>query len=873
MRKARAWLWRLGGLFGRKRSENELAAELESHLALHVEDNLRAGMAPTEARRQALVKLGGLEQAKELYRERRGIPALETLGQDLRYGARMLRASPGFTLVAILTLALGIGANSAIFSVVNAVLLHTLPFLHPERLVNITEMEPFLADAPVASADFCDWKAQSASFDHVVAVVPFRGILTGDGPPAELTAMGVSTDFLPMLGIEPVLGRGFSPEEDSPAHRNVVILSYEFWRDRFGSDPGVIGRTIALGGQSKTVIGVLPADLNFGYPSPQLLAATSCQVKPMATRRGNHFMDVWARLKPGVSVRQAQAEMDTIAARLARQYPDSNAGEGVHVQPLSERFAAPARAALLLLLGAVAFVLLIACVNVANLQVVRASARRKEVAVRAALGATRGRLVRQLLTENLLLGLSGGAMGLLFSAWGVEALKLGLPPDLTGTWKIGIDGTVVAFAFALAVLASVLFGLAPAIDASRVSLNAALGSAGRLTAGLASHRLRSLLVVAETALALVLLVGAGLMFRSFLLLSADYPGFNPHGALTMRVDLPSSKYPKDAQQAAFFQQALARVRALPGVVAAGGGSSLPGQNNSSTELVIVGRPAPPSGRNPLVGFTIVTPGYFAAAELPLLRGRLFIDADTAGSAPAVIVDQRLARTYFARRDAIGQQLHIMGKDRVTIVGVVGNVKEHGFNENMPELYLPEAQFPGSSLALVVRSAGNPMALAAGVAGAIRATDTDQPVDRVQTLEQVYEAVLLGSRLNAFLLVSFGLLALVLAAVGTYGVISFAAGQRTQEMGIRMVLGASRTEILKLVMNQGARLSLVGVAIGIAGALALTHLMASVLFEVKPTDPTTFAGAATALMLAALGASWLPALRAMNTEPAAALRHE
>src|SRR5262249_20077522 len=556
------------------------------------------------------------------------------------------------------------------------------------------------------------------------------------------------------------------------------------------------------------------ANLKLGYPEPQAWVPMSCQAPFVAQSRGSHFIDVQAKLKPGVTVARAQAEMDTIAKRLEQQYPASNDRLGAHVIPLSLAVPREVRPGLLLLLSAVGFVLLIVCANVANLQLVRASVRQREMAIRAAIGATRGRLVSQLLAEGLLLALTGGAIGLLFAYLAVPALGRGLPKYVTSNWNLAVDGRVIAFTFIVAVATAVLFGLAPAFQSSRPNLNDALASSQRHTAGSQHRRLRSLLVIAETAVALVLLIGAGLMFRSFLLLQRDNPGFNPQNTLTLTVALPRAKYPgpssfksevysewlKTERFTPFFRQALQAIEALPGVTAAGAGSNLPGQNGSSSGLAVVGQPAP-SGSRPLAGTYVVTPGYFRAAELSLVQGRLFTETDHVKGTSVAIIDRRLAEQFFPGQNPLGQRVNIWGVDR-EIIGIVGNVKEHGFNENMPEIYFPQAQSPRDYLALVVRGAVDPTALAASVTGAIQSIDSDQPVSDVRTLQEIYDEGLLSTRLNTTLLVIFALLALVLAGVGTYGVVSYSASQRTHEIRIRMAMGARPPHLIRLLVWHG-----------------------------------------------------------------------
>jgi putative ABC transport system permease protein len=885
-----AWLhstWlRLKALINRERLDQDLEDEIAFHLAMREEKYREAGIQGRARRAAAHRRFGSPILYKETSREMWTFRRLETLWQDLRYGARVLAKSPSFTVIAIITLALGIGANTTIFSIVDSVLLNTIPFKNADRLVLVTEMEPFLADAPVSPEDFCDWQTQNDVFERIVAIEEWRSFgLTGGGPPEQVPAYAVSTDYFQMLGVAPLLGRDFSPKEDDVANQNSVLISYALWQRRFGGDHAVIGRPINLSGESYSVIGVMPRELKLGYPQPQAWVPISCHSKFVAGSRGSHYLSVMARLKPGITVAQAQVEMDTIAQRLEQQYPDSNKELGAHVIPLSVAATHEIRPGLLLLLSAVGFVLLIACANVANLQLVRASVRQREMAVRAAIGASRARLIRQLLVEGLLLALIGGAAGLVLAYLAVPALARRLPVNVSGTWNIAVDGRVVAFTFLLSVATAVLFGLVPAFQGSRANLNEALASRQRYSAGSYHRRVRGLLVIGETALALVLLIGAGLMFRSFLLLQRDNPGFNPKNALTVAFDLPDAKYPgpsaftpdayaawiKTQRITQFARQALDAIETLPGVVAAGGCNQLPGQNGNSSGILVTGQPNP-SGTRPLAGTYEVTPGFFRAAEIPLVQGRVFTDGDDANATAVVVIDQRLAEQFFPGQNPLGQRLTVFGADR-EIIGVVGNVKEHGFNENMPTVYLPQWQNPQGSQSIVIRSSVEPSTLAAGVVAAIQSIDTDQPVHDIRPLQEIYDQGLLATKLNTTLLVAFALLALVLAGVGTYGVVSYSASQRTHEIGIRMAMGASRLDVMRMVIGHGAVLALIGVGIGLIAAFAVTRWMASLLFGVSAKDPATFATVAIVLTVVALVACYFPARRATSVDPMDALRYD
>lgn len=861
---------RLKAVFTRRQLDRDLDDELAFHLAMRQEKYAsELGLSKDESRLAAKRKFGNDAIIKEGIREMWSFISIETLLQDVRYGARMLRKNPGFTVVAVLTLALGIGANSAIFSVVNAVLLHTIPFKDPGRLVSITEMEPFLADAPVSPADFCDWSVQNDVFEKTSLLNEGRFSFTGQGSPEQLPGATVSTNFFQMLGVEPVLGRDFSGAEDNAGNQSVALISYSLWQRRFSGDKSVLGKSMVLDGKSYSIIGVTPT-LKFDHPDPEVWFPVSCQTKGILESRGTHYAAVWARLKPGVTVQRAQSEMDAIAKGLENKYPDSNSGLGVHVVPLAQSQTADLRAGLLLLLSAVLFVLLIACANVANLQLARSSSRQHELAVRAAVGASRARLIHQLLTEGLLLSLTGGLLGLALAYVAVPLLARRLPEYVVAIWSIKVDGSVVLFTFLISVGTAIIFGLVPAFKSSRPDLNDALGSSRRFSPA-GHNRIRNFLVVAETAIALLLLVSAGLMLRSFLMLSADNPGFNPEGALTFRIDLPDYKYPGE-KQPLFFKQAVEKIRALPGVIAAAGTQNLPGQNGNSSGVEIVGQPSLPSGHKPLVGTMVVTNGYFRTASVPIIQGRDFQETDDLKNPLVVIIDRRFAEHYFKGLNPIGQQVRLYGKD-MQIIGIAENVKEHGFNANMPELYLSESQAPSSGMAIIARTSVDPESLAKSMEDAVHSIDSDQPVYAFRTLHAVFDENLMPVRLNTTLLVAFGLLALLLAAVGTYGVVSYSTSQRNHEIGIRLAMGATPSDVLRLIVFQGGRIALLGVGLGVAGSLLVTRWMSSLLFGIRPTDLPTFAVAAVALSLVGLLACYLPARRAISGDPLSALRSE
>ena len=880
--RVRSWM---RAMVGRTRMESEMDAELRFHIEAYAEDLQRKGVTRDEAMRRARIEFGGVERAKEECRDARGVSFAETLLQDLRYGARALRKSPGFTAIAVLTLALGIGANTAIFSVVNAILLHPLAYKDADRLVTILN-DP---SAPVSAANYVDWREQSRSFEGMGAAEYWSPNLTGVDQPENIRGHKITYDLFPLLGAQPLLGRLFTEQDDRPGSEHEVILSYRLWQRRFSEDRNVIGKVIRLNGDAYSIVGVMPRDFQFApfWATHAALWVPIAFGDRVHNRAGNSLR-VFGRLKPGATLAQARAEIATITARLEKQYPGTN--QNVVVTPLKEQVVGKVEAPLLVLLGAVGFVLLMACANVAHMLLARAASRQKEIAVRTALGAGRRRVLRQFLTENLLLAGMGGALGLLLAFWGTRALVALSPGSIPRVETVTLDGWVVLFLFAITVLTSIGFGLAPALQASAVNLSDTLKETGRGSSdGMQRNRLRSFLVASEFALALVLLIGAGLMVRSFFALQSVDPGFNPNNVLSMVVSVAGSNEAAQGNREVFYRQLIERVRAIPGVESAAGINHLPLAGDLwGWPFVIEGRPKPRPGDSPGGVYRIATPGYFATMRIPLLRGRDITEADTKTVPGVVVINEKAAHSFWPGEDPIGKRISFDADTTdeptwLTIIGIVKDVKQGDWaTKPDEEVYLAafqNAQFLGapeshsSYITLVVRTTGDPAALTQALKETVWSFDRNLPISQVVTMDAVVADANAQPRFEMLLLGIFAAVALLLAAVGIYGVMSYAVSRRTHEIGIRVSLGANPADVVLLVVRQGMALALIGSAAGIVGALGLSRLMKSLLYGVNPIDPVVFLGVTILLLVVAMAASYLPARRAMRVDPMIALRYE
>lgn len=870
-------------LFRRKTVEQELSDELAQAFDLLVETKIHEGASTSEARRLAAIELGGVEQLKEQIRESKASYNLEALFQDVRFGMRMLLKTPGFTVIAVVTLGLSIGANTAIFSLVNGVLLRPLPFPDAERIIYIEGKNPAagISQSNISYLDFTDWSQQADLFASTAAYWTGSGQFGADGAePERVPRAGVTTGFFSVLGVQPLIGRAFRPEEEHPYPQSVAIISRGLWKRRFGSDPNIIGKQVQISGSLLTIVGVMPP--GFEYPEQTQIWVPSA-VDLLQEPRDNRVWSAIARLNTGIDLKQAQTRLSAISAQLAKQFHETNKGWDASLSTLQERLVREVKPSLLALLGAVGFVLLIACANVANLLLARSAARQKEIAIRAAMGASRSRLLRQMLTESILLSAIGGIAGLLLSIWLTKVLMSMLPEGAARIEQVGIDYLVLAFALGVSALTGILFGIVPALQASKLDVTSALKEGGRSGEGHRRTSARSLLLIGEVALSLMLLVGAGLLIKSFLRLQEVQPGFNAQNVLTATLALQGPKY-KPQQYVEFFRQLTERLEAEPGVQAVGASVNLP----LNATGYAIGRAFIPEGRPLTVDeskdamFSTVTGDYFRALQIPLLAGRLFGPRDDAGGPKVVIINETTGKRVFGSpAAAIGKRISIWaafrGQKREEtfmreIVGVVGDTKTGSLTgEGDMQIYVPHAQdSQWNFMGLVIRTAGDPAAFASTLRRDVQALDKDQPVYNVRTMDDVVMNSLGTRRVSMQLFTVFGCAALLLAAIGIYGVMAYSVTKRTQEIGIRMALGAQKSDILRLVVSQGMTVTLIGVVAGLAGAFALTRVISNLLFAVGPSDPVTFVAIPLLLIFVSLIACYLPARRAARLNPTVAL---
>jgi putative ABC transport system permease protein len=808
---------------------------------------------------------------------------MSALVQDLRHGARLLLRSPGFTAIALAALAIGIGANTAVFSVVYTLLVRPLPYRDAERLAVIWEhnLPRDRKNNVVSPGNFLHWREMQRSFDDMAAVsgslgLSFKVTITGAGEPEEVPVQLVTASFFPVLGVNPALGRPFTAEEDKPGSR-VVVISDRLWRRKFASDPSLLQKTITIDGTPRELVGIMPP--GFSYLDKTVDVWVPMGFSAQARTPRGRWMNVAGRLKPGVTFEQAQQDMARVHAELTTMFPDFNTGWTARVVPLREELTGNVRPALLILLAAVAFVLLIACANVANLLLARATSRQRELAVRAALGAGRLRIVRQLLAESLVLATIGGMAGLLLAAWGLAVLRavVAQKVPVQRLEAVGLDGWVLAFTAVVSIATGLVFGLIPAVTVSGSALNDALKDGGRSGSGARGNKVRATFVVAEVALALVLLVGAGLLIRSFVKLLHVSPGFNPERTLTMDISLPGSRYGEDAKRIDFYQRFIERVAALPGVEAAGATSSLPlGGLGAATSYEVVGQPLPPKGEEPVCDVRVATNGYFKALGIPLIKGRWFVEDDPVDVRSRVIINEAMARRHWPNEDPIGKRIKVSWNDtrEDEIIGIVGDVRQAELNTSArPTNYWPYRRFTYPTMTLTVKTAGEPTSLTNSIVAIVRNQDPLLAVSDIRTMEQVIGDSVAQRRVTMLMLAIFAGAALLLAAVGIYGVIAYSVTQRTQEIGIRMALGARQVDVVRMVVGNAMLLTGIGIAIGAAGGVALTRLMGELLFEVRPSDPPTFIAVVAVLTVVALAASFFPGRRASRVDPLIALRAE
>src|SRR5256886_1161080 len=878
-------LFRLRSLFRRKSVEVELDEELRFHFEQQVAKFIQSGLPPQEAKRRARLDFGGVEQLKEEHRDARGVTFIETVLQDIRYGLRTLAKSTGFTVVAMLTLALGIGANTAIFSYVNAWLIKPLPYPQADRLMVLEThdkkrgwtSEPFTSDT-----DFFDFQKQNTSFEQTVVWTDANFNLTGDGPPALVEGGRVSWNYFDTLGTKPILGRTFTPDDDRSGAPHVAILSQGLWQSRYAGDPKILGRNIAIGGEAYTVVGVMPGTFQFPLMGLANLWTPLALTDKQCADRGSTWLPAFGRLRLGVTRKQAQAETAVFFAGLEKRFPQTNTGMTLLVNSMTDEIAREEGAPqVMICLCMVGLILLIACANVANLMLARATNRAREFAVRGALGATSGRLARQLLTESLLLFLFGGAAGVFFGLWGMRWIEYQIPGHIRGYLvnygHADLDSTTLGFTLGITLLCGLIFGLAPAHQNSKLNLNRTLKEAsGQASGAKGSARLRRIFVAAEIALAVVVLISATLLVKSFILSVRSSPGYNPANLMVAQLALPRTTYARESRQRKFSQDVLARIRALPQVDSAGMASNVPfGGFGQGVEFEAVGKPAPQPGERQGTHFTAVSAEYFSTMQIRLVRGRMFDSADAPGSSPSVIINQTMARQIWPNEDPLGKELRFGDQHTVgTIVGVVNDIKMYQLRPR-PErqMYVPLAQFPSATLGFVVRTAADSTTMATAIRDTIWTVDRDQPISSVEPLETLMVIVDAGNRVLTKLMVFFGVVAMFLGVLGLYGVHANHVSQRTHEIGIRTALGANPPQVMGMVIGQGLRLTLIGVAIGVLGALGAARALATMLYHVTPYDPLTFISVPIVFAAVAAAACSIPARRAMRVGPLVALRYE
>ncbi len=886
MRTIRIIQRRIHSLLHRSNADAELQREIDLHIRQLTEEAIAAGLTETEARARALREFGPIEQIKETCRDTRRVNWIQNFIQDLQYGGRLLRQSPGFTAIAIITLALGIGANTAIFSIVDAVLLRSLPYENPNQLVlmfNVPLDRPEARSA-LSYRDFTECRSSNTLFQELAGNAFHDLTLTGAGDPAVVNTADVTPEIFPLLNANPLLGRTLLPDDGKPGAAAVAVVSENLWRSRFGSNPGLVGQSITLDMRSFIVVGILPADFRYPEAAPRqdvwISILQDPLFGPLTAKPSVRSVGVIGRLKPGVSLANAQAEMDTVGARFAREFPGEDSGLTLRLQPYRQTVVGNLKPALLILLCAVGLLLLIACANMANLLLSKATSRSTEVAVRIALGASRARIVGQLLTESALLGLLGGIAGVLIAAWAVWSLQSFLPPDVVRISSIRVGGPVLGFALLLSLAAALAFGLAPALLATRSDLHGSLKEGGERGGQRGGKHVRNFLVIAEISLAVVLLVAGGLLIRSFALVTSADPGFDPANVTRVEVSLPQFQYPAPRQWTAFSRDLLARLHAQPGMQDSALAAPLPmdRQGEANFAFSIVGEPPRPPGKSTTANYATVSPEYFHVMRIPLLRGRFFFEQDSPLNPNVAIISDTLARRYFPNRDPIGREMRFgfppNGNVPREIVGVVGDVRDVALSQKPgPIMYVPFAQAPLYGGEVVVRTSLNESSVAAAIGQAVHSIDKDLPVTDVQSFPDALGQSVAQERFRTFLLGSFSAIALVLAAVGIFGVISYSVSQRTHEIGVRMALGAQRRDVLHLILGQGAKLILLGLGIGIVFALLLTRWMASLLYGVSATDPLTFGAVAAILLGVAMAACYIPARRAMRVDPMVALRYQ